>query len=208
MGINITESFFSKNKKKGYFRVHRLENSKRDWFKWDEVVKAYFAFNIPANLRDQKIRDDYLKKQIILEGISIEWDKLWSYNEITFEMFNIEDLWVSAADNLREIEERESRGEIIEDETKSAISLEANMSKEDHTKRFKKSIFLQNEINLSLQYFMEALTDDLSKIYFDFEESKIRLDILKSANDWIITPEKMADLNGVDFVGYKGVQND
>ncbi len=200
MGIEITESFFSKNKKKGYFRVHKLENRKRDLFVWDEVVQAYFAFNIPANLRDQKIRDDYFKKQKIRDAISIEWEKLLSYKELTFEMFNIEDLWISAAKNLKEIEEQESRGEIVNTTLKQMILEDVAKTKEEHIEEFKRDIFSHNEQNSSLRWFMEALTDDLSEIYSDFEESKILMDILKSANSWITTPKKMADYDAVSLI--------
>ena len=115
-------------------------------------------------------------------------------------MFDIKNLWIYAAENLKELKEKEVKGETISDIDKDWILKEAAKTQKEHIEEFKREIFIDNETNSDLRWFIDALFDDLEKIYPSFGESRIQLDILKSANEWITTPEKTAELSAVDLI--------
>jgi len=203
MGLEITESFFSKNKKKGYFRVHKLENSKRDWFIWDEVVRSYFAFSFPKDKREKEIRERYFKVAKIKKNIDLQWDQLSNIQELTFELFDIENLWIRAAENLKEIEEREARGEIIDDKVKDEALKEAAKTKEEHIEDFCYHLHTMNTLSGMINIITNTINRDLSEIYSDFGESEILLNILKSVNSYIDTPLEVAEFWKIDLI--KGI---
>ncbi len=200
IGINITESYFSRSKSKGYFIVHSIKKSKRDWYIFDEVVRAYFKFSPPGNIHEKKIKDAYFQRQETLKSIAIEWGKLYSPKEIIFENFNIENLWISAQNDLAEIKAKEGKGQKIDDDTKILIFLKSTLTEDEHIEHFKKNVSFVNVMNESGHSLLEKVTDDLSEVYSDFEESKFLLHILKSANSWIITPEQVANNFNVTLI--------
>lgn len=208
IGVTMSEPSFSKYKKRGVFKTYSIEGKKRDMFNLGEVLTTYFEVNLPTNKAEQKRRDQYYiqkkereKRKERFDNISIEWDKLAGYEVLTLEMFDIKDLWINAADDLKELKGNELRGEIISDEYKEIILKAAAKTQKEHTEEFKREIFAQNEANQYLMDFiLEALFDDLGKKYTGFRMSTVQLDILKSANDWIVTPEKMADFFGIDLL--------
>ncbi len=207
MGIKMTEPNFSKYKKKVFFRVYRIEDSKRDYFIWGEVLESYFRLTIPRDEKEDKIRSAYFqikkkekKRQELFDNVSLEWGKLENHKKLTFEMFDIKNLWIYAAENLKELKEKEVKGETISDIDKDWILKEAAKTQKEHIEEFKREIFIDNETNSDLRWFIDALFDDLEKIYPSFGESRIQLDILKSANEWITTPEKTAELSAVDLI--------
>jgi len=202
MGIKMSESNFSKNKKKGFFRVHRIENSKRDFFIWNEVIESYFELTYSKDIAEDKIREKFFaekkereKQEILLADIDTEWYKLNNYKTLTFEMFDIESLWIDAQEDLKELKNKE-----IEEETKERILLDAAKTKDDHIQGFKCEVLAQNAENEAIRWFMVGLFDDLSSKYPTLTGHKLQLDILKNANSKMMTPKDFANSFGVDLI--------
>ena len=219
IGVTMSEPSFSKYKKRGVFEAYHVEGKKRDLFDLEEVLTSFFEINLPKSTAEQKTRDQYYiqkrereKRKELFDNISIESDKLENHKELTFEMFDVQDLWISAAEALKELKDdyteeiqelNESgiNGEAIYNRHREYTILNASKTKEEHIEEFKRMIFVDNEANQYLKDFIfEALFDDLEKKYTNFDWSNIQLVILKSANDWIRTPEKTAESSGVDLV--------
>lgn len=205
LNFKMSEANFAKHKKAQIFKTYKKEGKKGDFYKLPESAIDFFDNVIQRNEKGFKAEErlqaylkEYQAKEELENRISKQWDKLENPIELTFEMFDIKDLWISAAVNLQELKDREAKGESIEE--KETILLEAAKTKEDHIREFKREIFAQNEANINLRGFVEALFEDLEKIYPSFGENRIQLYILKSANDWIGTPENVAEWFAVDLI--------
>ena len=64
-GVSISLQRFGNLKKRGTFKIHRKNNSTRDWFNAFEVVETYFENIIPTTTKLHDIRTNYLGKVTI-----------------------------------------------------------------------------------------------------------------------------------------------
>ncbi len=202
IGLNVTKGAFSKQKEKGIYKIYHKGNSKRDLFIFDEALSSYLGSTIPKDHIEDKLRSEIKKKHEIHKLINEQWTIIESYEELTFEMFDIKDLWINAAANLKEFKENEIKSEAKSDREIEYIILEASKTKEDHAEEFKREIFAVNKINLDNRDFAWHLCEDLEKVYKDFAGSTFNYYILKSFADWmsLSNPKEWADSHGVDLV--------
>ncbi len=65
VGVSISLQRFGNLKKRGTFKIHRKDNSTKDWFNALEVVESYFENVVPTTTKLHDIRTNYLRKVTI-----------------------------------------------------------------------------------------------------------------------------------------------
>lgn len=199
IGLNVTKGAFSKQKEKGIYKVYKMPNTKRELFIWDEVLTGYLGSTIPKDHTEEKLRAEIKKKHKIQKLINEQWNIMNSHENITFEMFDIKDLGISAAESLKELKKKDTKGETTNDQTRAFILSEAAKTKEDHIEDFKRGLFEENTGTEHIHCFIMALFENLQDEY-PISGSKLQLDILKYVNDYRMTPQEYADSDGVDLI--------
>ncbi len=207
LGVKMTKTRFSKQKSKGFYKVYKKEGSNRDYFIWDEVVKAFFDQTISQNMEEDRARAEYKRRQKVkkkkmemLEKIEEQLDIIHGFQTLKPEMFNIENLHKSAQENLEELKRLE---EEIPEPHRAFIRQQAAKSNEDHIADFEKSVYVENQISATIRDLSEAIREDLSEIYPDFKGSSFEFNLLKVIADWISSsqdPKEFADSFGIDLV--------
>ena len=87
VGVVISQQRFGRLKHMGAFKVHRKDNSRRDWFLLDEVMEGYFNYVNPRTEEQHKIRTEYYS-----QGKSIdEMIKEFTSHDIKIEEFDVPD---------------------------------------------------------------------------------------------------------------------
>ena len=200
IGLNVTKGAFSKQKEKGIYRVYKMPNSKRELFIWDEVLEGYLSSTMPKDHIEEELRTKIKKKHKIQKLISEQWNVLNTHENLTFEMFDIKNLGISAAASLKDLKKKDIEGETIDDQTRASILLEAAKTPKDHIEEFKRGLLEDEMANVHIECFIMLLFEKLQGEYPLFNESKLQLDILESANDYRMTPQEYADSEGIDLI--------
>ncbi len=213
MGLQMTEGTFSKHKKKGYYKIYKREDKKRDTFLWHEVIEAFFAITSSKNMKEDQIRAKYYidkkeedEKRLLLNEIEKQLEFMHGFKDLDYKMFNIDNLYIQAQNEFKQLKKRELHGEIIDEEKKEIITLEASQTKEDHKKYFKEYIKNTNFSYLEICILSDVIREKLSEEYTGFKGSIFELDILKIISEQISynqSPESFALDWGVDIIENK-----
>ena len=197
MGIKLTESNFSKYKKRGVFKRYKAEGKKSDLFIWREVIESYFLAKTDYTKEEEEIRKRYYRQKERDKKIEEKLKEIYHYEDLELSMFNIDNLYIEAQNNLKELQEKESRGEKISDQIKEFIETEAAKTKEDHVREFEKEILIANEIYDSAVDLTEWLRKGLAEKYPYFKGSMLEYDMLRLVATWIelfeLTPKEFAE---------------
>lgn len=206
MGIKLTESTFSKYKKRGMFKRYKVDGKKTDMFIWREVIECYFKAKIDYTEEDVEIRNRYYRQKEKDRKIEEYLKEICSGEELELSMFNIDNLYTDAQNNLKEMRERESRGEKIDDQEKELIETEGAKTKEDYVREIEKEIYADNCVYNSIRDLSDTLRRELAKKYSNFESSSLECDILEIiANEirFYRNPKEFVDSFGVGLITIK-----
>jgi len=195
IGLDITKGAFSKQKAKGIYRIYHKENSKREYFIFEEVLSDYLGSTLPLNDEEDRIRTEIEIKFKVQKMINEQNNIIWGYRDLSPEMFDIGNLYDEAQNNLKIMENEILEGKDIDTATKEYILKEATKTQEEHIQAFKKEVYETNQTRLDFSTFSDVLCEELEEVYSEFRGSGFEYNILKIIANWmsLSDPKKFAD---------------